>query len=150
VLQAKPHESKDDEPGNAEDEAGISKFKNSLIISDDYSAFSSKSIQKAIKNFHEKLLHLARQDHIDLIFTVHDAMAYQKTKKQLVDMSRLAVFPGASNWSQIEKVAQNYAGLGKRDLARLKEIGKRQRWPAIISTTAPSYILFANECILCE
>lgn len=101
---------------------------------------------KAVGVFQHKLLHLARDQATDVLITVHDAMAYQKTKGALLDASKFVCFPGASPFRQIKLILEKYGEFEKQDIAKVRDVGKTNRFAVCVSTTFPSYVISADVC----
>lgn len=65
----------------------LSELAHSLVIFDDYGAIEDPAVKKAVKSFQDKLLHLSRQDGVDLLITTHVALNWHQTKNIQGDAS---------------------------------------------------------------
>lgn len=124
--------------GFVKDPPQLEELAHSLVIFDDYGAIADPVLKKAVKNFQDKLLHLSRQDAVDLLITTHVALNWNQTKNIQGDASAVVGFPHAGAWREMEEVLRKYSKMTKDELDRIHTV--RSRW-AMVERVAPCYVL---------
>lgn len=120
----------------------IAEVAHSLVIFDDYSAIDDPALKKAVKSFQDKLLHLSRQDGVDVLITTHVALGYQQTKNIQGDATAVVGFPHAGAWREMEEVLRKYIKMSKSEMERIQNV--QSRW-CLVEKVAPCYVLTETE-----
>ena len=125
-----------------DDPLQVPEFENSICVFDDIESLN-KVFYPIISNFRDRILEIGRHNNIDIISVHHVIQGGIATRKIINESDMTVVFP-RSNFNSIEKLAKNYYGFTKPDIAYLKNLGKTSRY-AVIKRSYPSVIISERE-----
>jgi hypothetical protein len=100
-------------------------FDNSLVILDDCDAVKGK-LGKSIDALRDKLLKLGRKYKISVIVTNHSCTGIE-VKACLNECQMICFFMSGYNRS-LKYLLENYIGLDKRAIEKLKQSAEKSRW----------------------
>jgi len=127
-----------------EEQEPIEKFRDSLIIFDDFEQISDPAIHKAVMEFKNDVFTLGRQYNIDIISIQHKSLGGQKSVTDLSEANTLVCFPKA-NLGETTNLLSRYCKYTPDQIERiLDEETKRERWMCIIR---PKNILMTKRFI---
>lgn len=121
-----------DPPHSAED------LKDSLVIFDDYSQISDKTILKAVEKLRDDVLECGRHYNISCLVTSHIASNYSATRRIIQESSAFVFFPRAGSSYQTNRFLKLYVGLDPKTIDKIMKLPSR--W-VMINLFHPRYIL---------
>ena len=104
-------------------------LKDSCIIFDDIDSIGDKEIKKAIFKLLFQCLEIGRHYNISVIQTNHTLCNGPDTKKVLNEAHHIIFFPNSGSKKSIKYLCENYCGLDKKDIEKIKKC--RSRWCCI-------------------
>lgn len=119
-------------------------FKNSLLICDDIEAYSNKKTVMRIMNIINSILTTGRHFNISLLFLVHNATQGNMTKLLLLESQGIVVFPQNMSGKSSKYLLDQYLGLDKDQIKKLKQMKSRA---ITIMKIYPMILVSENEII---
>ena len=120
-------------------------FSDSIVIFDDVDQIHDKEVSKKIYNLINSILCEGAHFNINILITNHLLSNYQKTRTILNEVSSITMFPKSGCSHQMEYVLKNYIGLGKKEIAKIKNLNTR--WVTIFKNY-PQLVLHQNGVYL--
>ena len=127
-----------------EDPPEVEDFKNSLLICDDFEAYSNKKTVLRIMNLINSILTTGRHFNISLLFLVHNATQGNMTKLLLLESQGLVLFPSNMTGKSSKYLLDTYLGLDKEQIKKIKKMKSRA---ITIMKTYPMILVAENEII---
>lgn len=120
-------------------------FKESLVLFDDIETITDKLVYKKIREILDKVLSVGRHQKTSCIYTSHILTNGAQTKLILNESHSIVIFPEGLPVRNIEYLCENYIGLNKKEIERVKKIKSRwicffKSFPAIIAYESGLYI----------
>ena len=112
-------------------------FENCLIIFDDIDSIKGK-LGKTIDELRDKLLKNSRKFKVSVISTSHDACGIKL--KSVLNESKIIVFFMLNYNRSLKYLLENYIGLGKNAIQKLRQHSSKSRWTAYVKGY-PSYLV---------
>ena len=113
-------------------------FNECLVIFDDIDSIKGK-LGKTIDELRDKLLKNSRKFKVSVISTSHDACNGRETKSVLNE-SKIIVFFMLNYNRSLKYLLENYLGLGKTAIQKLRQHSSKSRWTAYVKGY-PSYLI---------
>ena len=117
---------------------------NSMVIFDDCFVKNPK-IEKEVTRIKDLLLQTGRHRSIYMVISSHLGSNYRETRLTLAESHALVVFPLGCPKMSLDYILQNYAGLDKSDLKKLRRLPSR--W-VFIRKIFPTAICHEKGCYL--
>jgi hypothetical protein len=111
-------------PDFMDDELSSEDFKDSLVIFDDIDVFPTK-IKKTILAIVNNILQIGRHFNVSICFTTHNACAGNETKILLAEANIIVVFPKTTGNRALKYLLDNYLGLDKDQIKKIKSLKSR-------------------------
>ena len=121
----------------------LDEFSKSFIIFDDIDSIHNKNAKKVLYGFLNKLLRLGRHYYISVAYLGHELYSSHDLKLILNECLYITWFPKYLNYKKIKYLCEEYFGLNKKDLEKIKNI-KSSRSITYIKGY-PKLILTDNE-----
>lgn len=120
----------------------IDDFKNSLIIYDDTDVINNKQLKMKLANIQDLILQTGRHTRTSMIYTSHIANRGNDTKMILNETHSITIFPNTLGGRTMKYLLENYFGLDKDQIKKIKKIGTTtSRWITILKTY-PMIVLY--------
>ena len=140
----KPKRIKMDE-GLLEDEIELKDFEeDSMVIFDDVFV-KSKQVENEVNRIKDLLLQTGRHQNVWMVISSHLGSNYRETRLTLAESHAIVVFPNGCPKRSLDYVLEQYAGLDKDDLKKLRKLPSR--W-VFIRKTYPTAIVYEKGCYL--
>jgi hypothetical protein len=120
-------------------------FKDSLVIFDDTDCIVDKKMKIKINGILNMILETGRHFNISCIYTSHVACAGNDTKRILNEAHSITIFPHGLGGRSMKYLLENYLGLDKEQVKRIKKLGSR--WVSILKTF-PMIVLSEKEAFV--
>jgi hypothetical protein len=120
-------------------------FKDSLVIFDDTDCIVDKKMKIKINGILNMILETGRHFNISCIYTSHVACAGNDTKRILNEAHSITIFPHGLGGRSMKYLLENYLGLDKDQVKRIKKLGSR--WVSILKTF-PMIVLSEKEAFV--
>jgi energy-coupling factor transporter ATP-binding protein EcfA2 len=120
-------------------------FKDSLVIFDDTDCIVDKKMKIKINGILNMILDTGRHFNISCIYTSHVACAGNDTKRILNEAHSITIFPHGLGGRSMKYLLENYLGLDKDQVKRIKKLGSR--WVSILKTF-PMIVLSEKEAFV--
>jgi len=114
-----------------------------LIIFDDFDTLE-KPYDKVVRTLIEDILTMGRHFSISALIMSHNITDYKKTKIILSESHYIVLFPNAVSPMALRYVCENYAGMDKEDISKIKRLG---RW-VCIHKVYPPFVFGEREAFL--
>jgi len=115
-------------------------FKDCLVIFDDIDVIDNKPIRKAVYHILNQVLEIGRHYNIFCIVTNHLPSKGDDTKRIINECHTITFFPKNVIKRNMKYFLENYAGIEKDDLKKIRET--KSRWATIYNTYP--------QCVLTE
>jgi len=125
----------------------IQDFENSCVIFDDYDAVLNKQLIAKLESLMFMILTTGRHTKTSCIVVTHNAYNRDKTKTILNECSSVTVFPLNTAPKTIHYLLNNYFGLEKNQIQRLKQLHKHSRWVTLLKVY-PKVVLYDKGAYL--
>lgn len=112
-------------------------FENCLVIFDDIDSIKGR-LGKTIDDLRDKLLKNSRKFKVSVISTSHDACGIKL--KSVLNESKIIVFFMMNYNRSLKYLLENYIGLGKTAIQKLRKDANKSRWTAYVKGF-PSYLV---------
>ena len=124
----------------------LEEFKDSLVIFDDVDSISNKTLKKKVWQIMSDILTMGRHYNISAIITYHVATAGNETKLILNESQSITIFPSASGGRTLRYLLDQYLGLDKKQIERIKKLDSRyctivKSYPKVVLHEKGAYIL---------
>ena len=120
----------------------IEQFKNCLVIFDDTDTIANKKIKEAIQTLQNSILEQGRHHNITCLMTNHLGADRNITKRILNESEWLCCFPNSGITANLKYTLENYLGLDKYQIERMKETKSRH---AYIFKNYPPFVMTERE-----
>jgi len=130
-----------------EDPPTLEELKGSLLVFDDVDQLQNRQLQKAVSAVIADVLANGRKYDIWVVSLAHMMCNGHQTRLQILESTRIVIFPGGAASYHNERLLRTYCGLSKKNIAAV--LSSPSRW-VCISRTAPMYILTEDECYLLQ
>ena len=119
-------------------------FKDSLIIFDDIDVFPKK-LRDRIMAIVNNILQIGRHFNVSIVFTTHSPTNGQDTKILLAESNIITVFPTTTGSRSLKYLLDNYLGLDKRQIDKIKKLKSRavsiiRGYPQVILSEKEGYL----------
>lgn len=113
----------------------IDDFKNCLIIYDDTDVINNKMLKMKLQIIQDLILQTGRHTRTSMIYTSHIANRGNDTKMILNETHSITIFPNTLGGRTMKYLLENYFGLDKDQIKKIKKIGtSKSRWITILKT----------------
>lgn len=114
-------------------------FQDSLVIFDDTDALSNKKHREAVNNILSEILETGRHFNTSCILTFHLATGGRDTRRILNEAHSIIFFPHSGSGVGAKRLLQDYLGLDKDTIKRLKKMDTRwccmhKNYPQVLMT----------------
>jgi hypothetical protein len=117
-------------PEYLESELTASEFENSLCLFDDIDVISNKKQLKKTMDILNSILQTGRHFNVSCIYTSHASTAGHGTKIILCEAHVIVCFPSSSGGKMLKYLLDQYLGLNKTQIEKMKNI--KSRWVAVV------------------
>ena len=117
-------------PEYLESELTAADFENSLCLFDDVDVISNKKQLKKTMDILNSILQTGRHFNVSCIYTSHASTAGHGTKIILNESHVIVFFPSTSGGKMLKYLLDQYLGLNKTQIERMKNI--KSRWVAVV------------------
>jgi hypothetical protein len=124
----------------------IEDFKNCLLIFDDCDCINNKLLKLKITSLLDMVLDTGRHTKTSVVYTSHLANAGLQTKHILSECHSITIFPKSLGGRAMKYLLDNYLGLDKQQIKKLKKI--ESRWVTIVKTYPMCILGEKNALIL--
>ena len=100
----------------------LNEFSNSFIIFDDIDSIHNKNIKNVLYGFLNKLLRLGRHYSISVAYLGHELYSSHDLKLILNESMYITWFPKFLNYKKVKYLCEEYFGLNKQDLEKIRNI----------------------------
>jgi len=108
-----------------EDKLETKDFENSMVIMDDIEAISDAKLRKEVHRIMDAILTTGRHYRVSCCCVMHEACNGIQTKKLLNESHAITTFPKNMGGRSIKYLFENYLGLDKDEIKRLKKLKTR-------------------------
>lgn len=108
----------------------VEELKNSICVFDDIDVLPDKKIRESLMGTLNQILEVGRHWNIFLIHTNHLATNGKDTKRILNECHSITIFPHSGSGRNITYLLENYAGLDKKDIVKIRKL--KSRWATIL------------------
>ena len=112
-------------------------FENCMVIFDDIDSIKGK-LGKTVDALRDKLLKNSRKFKVSVVSTSHDACG--QSLKSVLNESKIIVFFMLNYNRSLKYLLENYLGLDKNTILKLKKTSDSSRWTAYVKGY-PSYLI---------
>jgi len=126
-----------------DDPPELEEFRDCMVIFDDWDTLD-KPYFTVVHKLIEDLCIMGRHTNTSLLILSHYLTNYTKTRLILGEAQYLVLYPLATSGKALKYVLENYGGMDKGDIVKLK---KRGRW-VLVHKNYPSYVISAHEANL--
>ena len=121
-------------------------FENSIVVMDDCDCIDDKKLKNKILAFFKKLCFIGRHHKITVCWLAHDVVSGHETKSILNECTSISIFPKGLGSKKIHYLLDNYFGLSKEEVERIKRIDSRcvtimKTYPKVVLSEREIYIL---------
>lgn len=120
-------------------------FADSLCIFDDIDVISDKHIKHKVMKIFNSIAQIGRHFNVSVVFTSHNATSGQETKNILNESHAIVVFPKTAGNRTLKYLLDQYLGLDKHQIKRVKNMNSR--WVCICKSY-PQAIITMDEVYL--
>ena len=129
-----------------EDELTAKDFQNSLVIFDDTDCLTNKPMKLKVQALLNSILETGRHFNVYCIYTSHLPCAGNDTRRILNEAHSITFFPKSLNGVTLKNLLQNYLGLDKNQIRKLKNLKSRaitvvKSFPQVVLGEKDAYIL---------
>ena len=103
----------------------------SLCIFDDVDVISNKGMREAVYQILNQILEIGRHKGISCLMTSHLVSNGKDTRRILNECMFITVFFGAGSIKGINYLLENYIGLDKKEIRRMKQKSQESRWTTL-------------------
>jgi hypothetical protein len=121
---------------------GAEDFKDSLVIFDDIDTLMDKKMKAKITGILNSLLETSRHYRTSIIYTSHLACKGSESKTILNEAHSVIVFPRGCGNMKLKYLLENYFGLDKHQIAKIKNT--ESRW-VCVNKTFPMSVVTEKE-----
>jgi predicted AAA+ superfamily ATPase len=107
----------------------IEELKNSICVFDDIDVLPDKKVRESLIGTLNQILEVGRHFNVFLIMTNHLATNGKDTKRILNECHSITIFPHSGSGRNITYLLENYAGLDKKDILKIRKL--KSRWATI-------------------
>lgn len=138
------------EEGFLDAEFEISDFENSLVLFDDTDCIKDKKLRKKIDSIMAKVLQVGRHHNVSCLCLSHQICNGNETKLQLNESHALVLFPKGMGTRTLNYVLENYIGLSKNQIKKIKRLKSRsvtiiKSSPMVVVSDREIYVLNDDE-----
>ena len=108
-----------------EDKLESKDFENSMVIFDDIEAISDRGLRKEVLRIMDSVLTTGRHYRVSSCVVFHECCNGPQTKKILNESSSITFFPLVMSGRNLKYLAENYLGLDKDMIQRIKKLKTR-------------------------
>lgn len=130
-----------------DDELSTKDFKDSLLIFDDTDCIKDKKVKAKVDKILDEVLQVGRHHNISALITRHTACNSKDTKMILAESHSFVIFPNGMGNKAITYLLDNYLGLDKRQIKKIKSLKSRA---ITINRTFPMTIVSERECFVLD
>ena len=123
-------------------------FKDSLVLFDDVDVLSNKKVLKKTMDILNSILQTGRHFNVSCIYTSHASTAGHNTKIILNEAHVIVFFPSTSGGKMLRYLLDQYLGLNKTQIERMKNI--KSRWVAVVRKFPRAIVTQHEVCLLKE
>jgi hypothetical protein len=128
----------------------VDSFSDSIVVFDDIDVIADKKIREAVYSILNQILEIGRHYKIGCIFTSHLPTAGKDTRRILNEAHSITYFPHSGSLRGIKYLLQEYVGLEKDDMTKIKKTKSRwatvfKNYPQIAMTEQSIYILSEDD-----
>lgn len=128
----------------------IEEFKDSLIIFDDIDVIRDKKQRGAVYDILSQVLEVGRHHNISCWVSNHLPTAGKDTRRILNEAHFIVYFPHSGSARQLNYLLQDYIGLDKKDIKKLKNSKSRwatifKNYPMIAMTEKEIFVISSTE-----
>jgi Cdc6-like AAA superfamily ATPase len=128
----------------------IEEFKNSMVIFDDIDVIRDKKQREAVYDILNQVLEVGRHHNISCWVANHLPTAGKDTRRILNEAHFIVYFPHSGSARQLNYLLQDYIGLDKKDIKKLKNSKSRwatifKNYPMIAMTEKDIFIISSTE-----
>jgi len=105
--------------------------KGDLIIFDDIDVISNKFWREAVYKILNQILEIGRHKALSCLITNHLVSNGKDTRRVLNECMFVTIFFGAGSIKGINYLLENYIGLDKKEIRKMKQKSKDSRWTTI-------------------
>lgn len=122
------------------DDLPSSEFADSLVLMDDIDSIQNSKIRKKVMDIQSDILQTGRHFNVSLILTNHLTTDGKATRLILAESHVITFFPSALPHRQLKYLLENYIGLDKEQITKVKNLPGR----------SVSYIKGFPRCLVSE
>ena len=124
----------------------IKEIQNSICVFDDIDVLPDKKIRESLLGTLNQILEIGRHYNVFLIMTNHLATNGKDTKRILNECHSITFFPQAGSGRNLTYLLENYAGLDKKDIKKIKTL--KSRWTTVFKHYPQSILAEKNAYML--
>ena len=102
-----------------------SEFSNSFVIFDDIDSIVNKKTKEKIYGLLNKMLRIGRHFQISVAYSGHELYSSHELKSILNESMSITFFPKFLNFKKMRYLLENYFGLNKQQIERIRSIKSR-------------------------
>ena len=130
-----------------DDPITVESASNSLIIFDDTDSIEDEEIKDALYKFLNTVLQVGRSYKINAIITNHLPLSGKFTKIIINEAHSVTYFPHSGSKRGTDYLLENYVGVDRRDIAKIKKL--KTRW-AYIAKSYPMYCITQKKIFMLD
>lgn len=128
----------------------IEEFKDSMVIFDDIDVIRDKKQREAVYDILNQVLEVGRHHNISCWVANHLPTAGKDTRRILNEAHFIVYFPHSGSARQLNYLLQDYIGLDKKDIKKLKNSKSRwatifKNYPMIAMTEKEIFVISSTE-----
>jgi hypothetical protein len=128
----------------------IEEFKDSMVIFDDIDVIRDKKQREAVYDILSQVLEVGRHHNISCWVANHLPTAGKDTRRILNEAHFIVYFPHSGSARQLNYLLQDYIGLDKKDIKKLKNSKSRwatifKNYPMIAMTEKEIFVISSTE-----
>ena len=128
----------------------VEEFKDSMVIFDDIDVIRDKKQREAVYDILNQVLEVGRHHNISCWVANHLPTAGKDTRRILNEAHFIVYFPHSGSARQLNYLLQDYIGLDKKDIKKLKNSKSRwatifKNYPMIAMTEKDIFIVSSND-----
>jgi len=121
-------------------------FKDSCVIFDDTDCLTDKRLRLKVQEILNSVLETGRHFNCEVIYTSHLATDGHQTKRILNECKSVVIFPSGLGGRSIKYLLDNYFGLDKDQIKRIKKLNSRwvqinKGFPMSVVSDKEAYVL---------
>ena len=120
---------------------GLEELENTLVVFDDIDQIGTKAVQDAVWKLRDKILELGRSKGISICTVAHQITNYKASRVCLNEADYVVFFPKSGSSYQLKYFLKNYAGMDKKQIARVMGLKSRA---VVLKKTYPMCVAYHN------